>query len=86
MRDAETIMAEVEEEFRRACEAQRSFMDWCRKSHDAPFAEWLGRYGEMSTESEPWAASYQRIRSEYPQLMDRLHKILLPIQRNIFKE
>jgi hypothetical protein len=35
-------------------------------------------------QGEPCAASYQRIRSEFPQLMDRLHNILLPIQHEIF--
>jgi hypothetical protein len=36
--------------------------------------------------SEPWAASYQRIRSEFPDLMDQLHALLLPIQREILDD
>jgi hypothetical protein len=36
-RDAETIMASVESEFRRAREAQRNFLDWRKKSHEATF-------------------------------------------------
>jgi hypothetical protein len=82
-RDAETIMASVESEFRRACEAQRDFLDWRKKSHEATFAEWLQHYCEMIAESKPWAASYQRIHSEFPHLMDRLHTLLSPIQHEI---
>src|SRR5437588_8208931 len=46
-RDANTLMAEVAAEFRRACEAQRDFLDWYRTPHEATFAEWLRRYSEM---------------------------------------
>jgi hypothetical protein len=85
-RDAETIMASVESEFRRAREAQRNFLDWRKKSHEATFVEWLQHYSEMVAASEPWAASYQRIRSEFPDLMDQLHALLLPIQREILDD
>ena len=58
-RDANTLMAEVSAEFRRACEAQRDFLDWYRTPHEATFAEWLRRYSETVAECEPWAASYE---------------------------
>jgi hypothetical protein len=82
-RDAETIMASVEAEFRRACKAQQDFLTWYNHEHHASFAEKMRRYGEMVTESEPWAASYRRISLEFPHLMDRLHALLLPIQVEI---
>ena len=81
-RDAETMMAEIEAEFRRACEATHKFMAYyTAKNNHPPIAEYLRRYGEWLTESQPFAASYRRISSEFPELMDRLHKLLLPIQR-----
>ena len=83
-RGANTLMAEVAAELRRACVAQRNFLDWYRTPHEATFAEWLGRYSEMVAEGEPWAASYERIRSRIPDRMDQLHALLLPIQREIF--
>jgi len=46
----------------------------------------LQRYSEMVAVSEPWAAGYQRIRSEFPDLMDQLHALLLPIQREILDD
>jgi hypothetical protein len=85
-RDAETILASVESEFRRACEAQRDFLVWRANSPEAAFAESLRRYGEMVSKSEPWAASYRRISSAFPHLMDQVHELLLPIQREIFGE
>jgi|SRR5437763_9656556 len=83
-RDANTLMAEVSAEFRRACEAQRDFLDWYQTPHEATFAEWLRRYSEMVAGAEPWAASYERIRSKFPHKMDQLHALLLPIQQEIF--
>ena len=83
-RDANTLMTEVAAEFRRACVAHREFLDWYRTPHEATFAEWLRRYSEMVAECEPWAASYERIRSRFPDRMDLLHALLLPIQREIF--
>jgi hypothetical protein len=86
-RDANTLMMEVAAEFRRACQAQRRFLEWYGNSDETtPFAERLRRYGEMVAESEPWAASYERIRSRFPDKMDQLHALLLPIQREIFGE
>jgi hypothetical protein len=84
-RDADTIMASVESEFRRACKAQRDFLIWYNRKHDAPFTEKMQRYGQMVTESQQWAASYRRISLQFPHLMDRLHALLLPIQAEIDK-
>jgi hypothetical protein len=39
MRDAETIMATGEEEFRSACKAQRDFLTWYNNTEHASFAE-----------------------------------------------
>jgi len=82
-RDAETIMATVEVEFRSACKAQRNFLTWYNNTQHASFAEKVRRYSEMVTESEPWAASYRRISLEFPHLMDRLHDLLRPIQAEV---
>jgi len=83
-RDAETIMRAVADEFRRACEAQRDFLAWYSQDQDVPFVERLRRYSEMVAASEPWADSYRRISTRFPQYMDRLHELLLPIQDAIF--
>jgi len=86
-RDANTLMMEVAAEFRRACEAQRRFLEWHGNADETtPFAERLRRFVEMVAESEPWAASYERIRSRFPDRMDQLHALLLPIRREIFGE
>ena len=83
-RDADTIMATVANVFRRACEAQRGFLDWYARDREAPLAERLGRFGDMVEASEPWAAGYRRISTVYPQFMRRLHDLLLPIQDETF--
>ena len=81
-RDAEAVIAELEAEFRMACKAARKFMAFYG-AEDSPtrIAEWLPRYVEWVTESEPFAASYRRISSEFPGQMDRVYKLLLPIAR-----
>jgi hypothetical protein len=66
--------------------AHQDFVDWYRTPHEVTFAEWLRRYSEMVAECEPWAGSYERIRSRFPDRMDQLHALLLPIQREIFGE
>jgi hypothetical protein len=82
-RDAETVMAEIEAEFRRALKATRKFQAFytAERDHTQRTAEWVRQFGEWVMESEPFGASYRRISSEFPGQMDRLHKLLLPIYR-----
>jgi hypothetical protein len=82
-RDAKTMMAEIKAEFRRALKATRKFQAFftAERDHTRRAAEWIHGFGEWATESEPFAASYRRISSEFPDQMDRLHKLLLPIYR-----
>jgi hypothetical protein len=82
-RDAETVMGGIEAEFRRALKGTRKFMAFhtAERDHTRRAAEFIRRFGEWVTEVEPFAASYRRISSEFPGQMDRLHKLLLPIQR-----
>ena len=83
-RDAETILSQVEAEFRRACEAQRDFLDWYGSRLEASFSESLHRYSETIEAGEQWAASYRRVSTEFPAYMDRLHTLLRPIQHEVF--
>ena len=72
-RDAETVLAEIEAEFRRALKANRKFMAFhtAERDHTRRTAEWVPRFGEWVTEVEPFAASYRRISSESPgQMID----------------
>jgi hypothetical protein len=86
-RDAETVIAEIEAEFRTACKATRKFLAfYSADDAHARIAEWLPRYVEWVTESEPFAASYRRVSSEFPGQMDRLDKLLLPIAREFSSE
>jgi hypothetical protein len=82
-RDAETVLGGIEAEFRRALKGTRKFMAFhtAERDHTRRAAEFIRRFGEWVTEVEPFAASYRRISSEFPGQMDRLHKLLLPIQR-----
>jgi hypothetical protein len=82
-RDAESIFLTIEAEFRRALEAEQSFMAWRRGTPNAPFADRLRRYAAWADASEPFAASYRRISTVFPGYMDRLHELLLPVQREI---
>jgi hypothetical protein len=82
-RSAETILSLVQNEFRQACQAQQDFLAWYCSRAEVPFAESLSRYSEMIEASEPWAASYRRIRKEFPDHLDRLNALLLPIQHEI---
>jgi hypothetical protein len=82
-RNATTILSTVEMEFRQALEAECAFFEWRADNPEAPFAEQLRRWGEWTEAGEPYAASYKRIRKAFPEAMDRLHELLLPIQRQI---
>jgi len=83
-RDPETILSHVGPEFRRACEAQRDFLDWYGSRLEASFSESLHRYSEMIEAGEQWAASYRRVSAEFPTHIDRLHTLLRPIQHEVF--
>jgi hypothetical protein len=48
-RDAESILLTIESEFRRALEAEQTFMAWRRDTPNAPFAERLRRYAARPT-------------------------------------
>jgi hypothetical protein len=82
-RDAESILLTIESEFRRTLEAEQTFMAWRRDTPNAPFAERLRQYAAWAEASEPFAASYRRISTAFPDYMDRLHELLLPVQREI---
>jgi hypothetical protein len=82
-RDAEAILLTIEEEFRRALQAERTFAAWRRENPDAGIAEQLKMFAGWIEASEPYAASYRRISREFPHKMDRLHSLLLPVQREI---
>jgi hypothetical protein len=83
-RDGGTILSEIEAEFRRACEAQRDFLAWYGSRYEVPFTESLHRYGGMIEASAPWAASYRLVSTKFPEYVDRLHALLLPIQHEVF--
>ena len=57
-RDAESILLTIEPEFRRALEAQQSFMASTRHLERA-LAERLRRYAVWAGACEPFAASYR---------------------------
>jgi hypothetical protein len=82
-RDAESILLTIESEFRRALEAEQTFMAWRRDTPNAPFAERLRRYAAWAEASQPFAASYRRISTAFPGYMDRLQELLLPVLREI---
>jgi hypothetical protein len=82
-RGAETIFLTIEAEFRRALEAEQAFMAWRRDTPNAAFAERPRRYAAWAEASAPFAASYRRISTAFPGYMDRLHALLLPVQREI---
>ncbi len=82
-RNAESIFLTIESEFRRTLEAEKAFMAWRRDTPNAPFAERLQRYADWAEASEPFAASYRRISTAFPDDMDRLHELLLPVLREI---
>ena len=60
-RDAKTMMAEIKAEFRRALKATRKFQAFftAERDHTRRAAEWIHRFGEWATESEP----FERCRS-----------------------
>lgn len=82
-RSADTILLSVQSEFRRACQVQQDFLAWYCSRSEVPFAESLRRYSEMIQASEQWAASYRRISKEFPDHLDQLNALLLPIQQEI---
>jgi len=82
-RNATTILSTLEMEFRQALEAERAFLEWRAENLDAPFPEQLRRMGEWMEAGEPYAASYKRIRTRFPEAMDRVHALLLPIQKQV---
>jgi hypothetical protein len=79
-RDAAAILSMIEGEFRRAIEAEREFLDWRREHPDASFGEQLHRFAEYIHASEPYARSYRRISGTFPERMNEVHELLLPIQ------
>ena len=83
-RDAGAILSKIEAEFRGACEAQRDFLAWYGSRYEVSFAESLRRYCEMVEASAPWAESYRLISTKFPEYVDRLHALLLPIQHDAF--
>jgi hypothetical protein len=82
-RDADTILLTIEADFRRALEAEQTYMRWRDDNPDAPFAEQLQMFAGWIEASEPYAAGYRRISKEFPIYMGRLHALLLPVQREI---
>ena len=82
-RDAAAILSMIEGEFRRAIEAEREFLDWRREHPDASFGEQLHRFAEYIHASERYARSYRRISGTFPERMNEVHELLLPIQGDV---
>jgi hypothetical protein len=82
-RDAETILLTIESDFRRALDAEQTYVAWRHDNPNAPFANQLQMYAGWIEASEPYAAGYRRISTAFPGYMDRLHELLLPVQHEI---
>ena len=78
------ILALIGEQAKIAFQAELDFFDWRADNESAPFKTYMDKYLEWVDCSEPYADSYARMASEYPQLMEKVEAIVLPIKREIF--
>jgi len=82
MRDAATLLQDLPTEFRRAFEAEVNFRRW-RAGHPNDIVGLVNRYAAWVEAGEPFARSYRRLVSQYPEAIGRLSELLLPIQRQL---
>jgi hypothetical protein len=83
-RSPEQILANVANEAKIAFNAEMDFFEWRAEHEDHAFPAFMKRYLQWLRAAEPYARSYERIASAFPQHMWRFKEIVLPIQREIF--
>jgi hypothetical protein len=83
-RTPEQILSNVAGEARIAFNAEVAFFEWREDNEGQNFGEWMRRYSAYFAAGEPYARSYLRIATDFPQHMWRFKEIVLPIQREIF--
>ena len=67
-----------------AFQAELDFFEWQAENEPAHFEAFMDQYLTWHVCSEPLAESYARIKREYPQLMQKVEAIVLPIKCEIF--
>ena len=80
----EEILAAIGEQAKIAFQAELDFFEWQVDNEPAHFEAFMDQYVQWHVCAEPLAESYLRIKSEYPQLMDKVEAIVVPIKREIF--
>jgi hypothetical protein len=75
------LLDELPAQFRAAMEADLEFREWCAANKFNP--EFMRRFAFFVEASEPYAQAYREIADKFPQALQRVNDLLLPIQREI---
>jgi len=75
------ILATIAADFRRALEAERSFVEWERTHRGAEFAEFTEKFVQWVDASEAYVRKYHTIEEHFPIFSDQMHAALIPVRR-----
>lgn len=76
------ILLTIADDFRRALEAERAFVDWERTHRSAEFAEFTRRFVTWVDASETYVRKYHTIEEYFPVYSDRMHAALTRVRRD----
>lgn len=76
------ILSTIADDFRRALEAERAFVEWERTHRSAAFAEFTERFVAWVDASETYVRKYHTIEEHFPVYSDKMHAALTPVRRD----
>ena len=78
---AAEILSTIAADFRRALEAERTFVEWERTHRNAEFAEFAERFVQWVDASEAYVRKFHAIEEQFPVFSDKMHAALIPVRR-----
>ena len=75
------ILLTIADDFRRAMEAERAFVEWEGTHRGAEFAEFSKKFVEWVDASEPYVRKLHAIEEHFPVFSDEMQAVLIPVRR-----
>jgi len=83
-RSASELLRGVQNDFREFCRAQVRFFEWLRNNPSAGFLATSEAFESCVRASEFYGASSTELKERFPEEAQKLHELLMPIQREFF--
>jgi hypothetical protein len=75
------ILLSIADDFRRALEAERTFVEWERAHRGAEFDEFSKKFVEWTDAIEPYVRKFHTIEEHFPVFSDKMHAVLTSVSR-----